>query len=106
MKIPKKVKVGAYTYKVKFSTDIGTEGNCYGSTHHSTEQIFIDPKYSIDKKNVTFIHELLHIVFEVAGLNHRWDKKDREALPTDEDVARETATLLYQVIKENKEIFK
>lgn len=106
MKIPNKIKIGAYIYKIKFSEDVANEGDCYGSTHHSTENIFIAPKYSQAKKETTFIHELLHAVFEVAGLNHRFDTKNKEALPTCEDVVRETATVLYQVIKDNPKIFK
>ena len=106
MKIPKRVKIGAYIYQVELSEDIGREGDCYGSTHHSSEKIFIDPYYSKTKQKTTFIHELLHAIFEVSGLNHRFAAKEKDALPTSEDVVRETATLLNQVLEDNPGILK
>ncbi len=109
MKIPDKdfeVKVGPYTYEVKYSTEIANEGSCFGSTHNNDQKIFIDPNRKQQKKYVAFLHELFHAIHFVNGITYRLDSKEREGLPTEEDFCREDATTLYQVIVDNPLIFK
>ena len=105
MIIPKKIKVGALMYEVFFSEDVTNESDAYGSTHNSKEKIFISPKYSKQRQEVTFLHELMHACFEMSGLNNRFENKKIEEIPTAEDVVREVSILLYQVIKDNPKLF-
>lgn len=108
MKIPSEnftIKIGPLDYDVCYSADIANEGESFGSTHNNEQRIFIDPAKKRQKQEHTFIHELLHAIFFVNGLTYRFGQKDVDRLPSEEDTVRETATLLYQVIKENPHIF-
>jgi len=104
MKIPKKIKVGPLTYEVFVSKDVTNEGDCWGSTHYRTQKIFLTPDSKEDHREETFVHELLHACLETSGLNFRIEEKDK--YPSAEEIVRTTATILYQVIKDNPKIFK
>ena len=72
MNIPSKnftVKIGAYIYEVEYSDDIASEGRVFGSTHNHTQKIFLDPKMKDQKRDNTFLHELLHACMFVNGLS-------------------------------------
>lgn len=100
------IKVGPFTYEVIYSDDVPNEGNAFGCTHSDHQKIFIHTKYPRQKQVQTFIHELLHAVTFVSGLVYRFDKKEVDAKPTEEDVVREMSIVLYQVLNDNPEIFK
>lgn len=109
MKIPEKdfkIKIGAFIYEVIYSDAVAKEGEVFGSTHSNDQKIYLDPNRKKQKIEQTFIHEVLHAILFVNGLSYRFDKKVIDALPTEEDVCRETSIILYQVIKDNPKIFQ
>lgn len=106
MKLPKtdfKVKIGPFDYEVMYSDDVAEEGDCFGSCHHDRQMIYLGPKYKQQKKDHTFIHEILHCCMWVAGISHRLEDKDKKV--TEEDIVREVSTVMIQVIKDNPHIF-
>jgi len=45
-KLPTHIIVGNLVYQIEESADICTEGSVFGSTHHKTGKIFLDPDQS------------------------------------------------------------
>jgi len=101
------VKIGPFIYEVIYSDDISQESNVFGSTHSNQQKIFIQKsELKRQKREQTFLHELLHACHFINGLTYRFESKDKEALPNEEDVCRDDSTVLYQVIQDNPEIFR
>lgn len=61
MKIPKKIKLGARIYKICFVEKVGDNADC-GMTMRDTGEIKIDKSLIQSEKEVTFLHEVLHII--------------------------------------------
>ncbi len=98
MKIPKKIKIGGFIWEVKESKEVTAEGNCYGSTHHSLQKIFLEPKMTKQKTEQVFLHEVLHAIWDHAGMNAN-KKFDKES---EEMIINPLANGLYQVLNDNK----
>lgn len=93
MKIPKKIKVGGITYKVK-NVDIITAGTgVCGSCNYDNSTIELLKKHKRQAKEQTFIHELLHAIFYHCNIEQ------------DEHKIELLAQALYMVIKDNPGIF-
>lgn len=86
MNIPNKVKVGGLTYKVEILEELDS---CVGKTTYEDLDIKIK-KAEEDFMNLTFWHEILHTI------NGELRETDIEFL----------AMSLYQVFKDNPEIFQ
>ena len=97
MKIPKQIKIGGFMFNVKESKQIAIEGNGYGSTHHTTQTIYIDPDSTPQKKEQTFLHEMMHGIWNQVGLNKREYTHKQE-----EEIIDALSHGLYQVLKDNK----
>lgn len=97
MKIPKSLKSLGLRWEVKQSKEIAREGNCYGSTHHTPQRIYIDPELPQQKKEQTFIHELLHVAWDGAGLtqNKKFERADEEM------IVEALANMMYHMMKDN-----
>ncbi len=106
MKLPESnftVKVGPFVYEVIYSSEIADESSVFGSTHNNDQKIFLDPQRKKQKQEQTFIHEILHACMFVNGLCYRLG--DKEDTVSEEDIIRETSVTLYQVLKDNPEVF-
>ena len=71
MNIPKKVRVGAQSYKVVISKEVGQYGR-YGECDSTRVEIRLDADSATQRQEQTLIHELFEAVnFEFAvGLKH------------------------------------
>lgn len=106
MNLPKKnfsMKIGPFDWEVIYSSDVGREGDCFGSTHTDEQKIFLDPKYKGQKIDQTFIHEIFHACTFVSGLVYRLD--DGKQHVEEEDVVRVLSMIYYQVMVDNPNIF-
>jgi len=97
MKIPKTLKIAGLEWKISENANVAAEGACYGSTHHSTQQIFLDPLNTRQKTEQVFIHEILHAVWNSYGL-----KEVKELKGLEEQVVDSLSNGLYQVLNDNK----
>lgn len=98
MEIKDKVKIGAMEYEViKTDKPILLDNEvCNGIIDYYYLFIEISNNRAIQKQEETFIHEILH------GIIH-----ERNLILEDEEmIVEEISKGLYQVIKDNKEIFK
>jgi len=101
MKIPEQIKSLGLVWEVKQLKEVAREGGCYGSTHHTTQNIFLDPDLSDQKKEQTFLHELLHIAWDGSSLarNKKFETTDEEM------IVDALANMMYHILKDN-DLFK
>lgn len=50
-----------------------------GHADHETLTVVVDGRMAVGAQRETLMHELLHVVTEVAGLNSTWSSADEEA---------------------------
>lgn len=97
MNIPKKIKVGYLTYSVVMDDKQFHDANeSWGHTSHKYQRISLDPDVTEERKNETFLHELLHVCYHTSGLDAiDTDKLDQES------IVRILTKSLYSVLKDN-----
>lgn len=98
MILPPSIKVLGFDWEVMYSRDVTYEANAYGTTHHSSQKLFIDPTTSEQKKAQTLLHELMHAIWWQTGLGKRYDKDHPKI---EEEVVHTLSMGLYQVLKDN-----
>lgn len=92
-----KVKIGYKEYEiVKKEEIIDLPNECYGKIDFDKEKIEISIKYNQNQQNQTFLHELIHGIF---------DKLDMHELGGNETVVNQLSKELYEVILNNPHIF-
>lgn len=95
-KIPEKVNISPITFDVKVCELKDPNGNAAnGHTSFANLLIRVANDMVEEKRNLTFCHELVHAMCEVAGLNANRTKKQKEEL------AANLAPVLYSVLKDN-----
>lgn len=97
MNIKNAIKIGSMTYSVKITNEpiILNHQECKGIIEYDDLTIKISNKIAKQRQEETFIHEILH------GIIH-----ERNLILEDEEmIVEEISKCLYQVIKDNKEIF-
>ena len=92
-----KVKIGYKEYEIiKKPEVIDLPNECYGKIDYDKETIEISDKYSQKQQNATFLHELIHGIFE---------KLDLDDLRRNEQIVNQVSITLYEVILDNPHIF-
>jgi len=99
MKIPKKVKISGLVFTVEESEKISNQSNVWGSTHFKKQRIFIDPSETQQKKEHTFLHEILHCCIWSCGIGNRLSRIDKDL---EEDIVSSLDSVLYQILTDNK----
>lgn len=98
MIIPKKIKIGAYEYKIIYTEDHARIGSFFGEIDNETQKIFLTSERHIKQQAIeqAFLHEILHGIWKDKGL-HQSDLKDKE-----EQIVTALSLGLYQVLIDNK----
>lgn len=93
-----KVKVGGLTYEIKKEKNlIDDNQECFGVCDRRNLVIKMNDSINEQRYNQTLIHEIMHAVFDEAGLD----------LENEEDIVNRLSLVWYQVLTENKfEFFK
>jgi hypothetical protein len=60
LKIPKTLKLGKETWKIKFDPDLVERENAVGMCYRDKPLILLSPDQTTQELNATFLHELLH----------------------------------------------
>lgn len=101
MNMQGKVRVGSMDYDVILTDEkiINQDGEeCLGLTDHNLHEIKISTNLQNEQgQEKTFLHELIHAMIEERNL-------DFESI-TEEILAEDLSTILYQVIRDNPEMF-
>lgn len=96
MIIPEKIKAGAHTYDVIHAkTRDETKGNGWGKTHRADLKIWLDEALPRTRLEETFMHELMHVVYDMACLNAVVEKMEEE------EIVNRLSQYLYLLLKEN-----
>lgn len=99
MNIPKKIKIGCYDYKVNMTAKNLLLNNvlCYGLIDYDFHTIEINSKEQDEQGQFqTFLHELMHAIVRDKNL----------ALEDEELVVDEISKGLYEILKNNRNLFK
>lgn len=84
-----KVKIGGIVYPIEIKDDlVGHTGN-WGETNLKKTTIALDSNMSKQRTEQTLIHEIVHCIFEEAGLEQ------------DEDKVNRLGIVLHQVLTDN-----
>ena len=97
MQIPNNIKVGWRNYTIEFVDEID-EDLSNGEINFNEQNIKINKNIkSIDEKNFTLLHEIIHGIFYSQG-HSEWNDN--------EDLVDAISEGLFQVIKDNPKLFK
>lgn len=98
MNIPKTVKIGWRNYAIEQGEHRAGDkgGDLYGEILYEKRKIFLYDKMDADEKSVTLLHEIAHGILYNMG----------SVLRTDENFITAFSENLYQVIKDNPNLFK
>ncbi len=92
MKIPKKIHFSGFDYEIKEVAKLDGSEN-WGRTQLDQGVIFLEKEMSADKKEQTFIHELLHIAYR-----HTFSETDTEK---EEKQVKAWSMNIYGILKDN-----
>lgn len=97
MKIPTKIKIAGFTYKVTNNKKIADHSSSFATTVNSQQEINVGKGFPIQKQEQTFLHEILHAVWFCYGLKETgFDSKQEE------HIVDALSNGLYQVLKDNR----
>lgn len=102
MKIPEKIKIGGHTYKVKYPYKFEERYDIYGQWNDPKKTIYISEvdgngvKRAVSSIMVTFIHEILHAIDGMTGLELFLRPKEGER-----ESAEAVSEAIYQVLVDN-----
>lgn len=95
MNIPDKLKVGGKVYTVERTADLTIGDRFMGECIYTTLSIRIVPCEARQMEEVTFLHEMIHAVYNHLGYTNHNEKK-----------IDELANALHMIIVDNPDIFK
>ena len=61
IKVPKKIQIGAHTYKIKIDKNLKGDGNRYGEVNYRTQEITLWGGCNPSLMMETLLHEVIHI---------------------------------------------
>lgn len=94
MNITASVKIGGITYKVIECTNPSEENsNVDGQILYQKQELRLKKDMAIDYKESIFIHEIIHGILELTGIEQ------------DENLVIRLSNAIHQVIKDNPDIF-
>lgn len=95
MIIPEKVRILYKEYDIEHQKNLH-DGGCelYGQIHYLPEKIYLNPDASMAMQKATLLHELLHGLDEMYGI----DLKEKQV--------EKLGNALYMLIKDNPKMFE
>jgi len=91
MKIPETITIGGVEWKIVMSKLL-IDDECRGKCYKEKREIHVSPDLTDSTRDVTFIHEVLHAIFEMRGTTN-----DEEF--TEEECVTALSPLLAGIIK-------
>lgn len=99
MKIPKQIKIGWRVYDIEQSEHRSNEQgyDLYAEIQYEKNKIYLYDKQDEENKCVSLLHEILHGIGFMIG---------NQAFRKDEELITALSENLYQIIKDNPELFR
>lgn len=99
-KIPKKIKVGPFEYAVELlHGGQANAENVFGKANHNQRKIILADDNSEQQQKNTLLHEVIHAVWRVWGMDFQHEKD------TEEQVVTVLANGLHTVMLDNPKLF-
>lgn len=98
MRIPDKVKIGPYEYRVRQRREEHRDsaGNLlWGEIDYARQEIVLGPTLSKERRNIALLHEAMHGILEVAGYS------DTDQAVKIETIIEALSPGLYEFLTEN-----
>ena len=98
MRIPDKVKIGPYEYRVRQRQEEyrDSSGNLlWGEISYTKQEIILGPAPSHARESAAFLHEVMHGILEIAGYG------DADQAVKIENIIEVLGTGLYEFLTEN-----
>jgi hypothetical protein len=92
---PTSVQVGAMSFRIVFDDALADAGDCWGRIDYPRQIIFLDSRTQPDHLAITVLHEVLHAVHRIAGVQS--DAKE-------EAIVTQYAPLLLDVLRRNPDL--
>lgn len=90
MKVPDKIKIGCYNFKVKWEDKpIESSQLCYGIAKYNEHEIVLSSKMKKDKIPEILLHEIIHCICDMYNVD------------LTESIVNLLGLQIYQVIKDN-----
>lgn len=89
MKIPNRIQILGKTFRILYLNQINENSSTWGTASQSDCQIKIKKNLPRQNKEETFIHEVLHLIYDSAKVDHH-NEKEVEII----------SNILYQVLKQ------
>jgi len=97
---PFNLQAGVFTYKVREAKSIDINGRlCLGVTESGKQEIGVLSCQPKTGKDVTFLHEVFHVIMDLSGLRYRL------ATPMSQDIVHSFTTWLLTIMKQNPKVF-
>lgn len=87
------IRIAGINYIINFIDDLSNDQECSGRVLIKKGEILIDSSMCQDMRNATILHEVLEVI------------NSENELKLEHHVIQCLATQLYQVLKDNKEVF-
>lgn len=102
MKLPKTLKIGPVTYKVKTEKDLrnSEDKQLYGQYRAGTGEIILDTKIPSNRWRSVLLHEVLHGIWASQSL---YKSKYAEH---EEEIVSLLTPMMLQFLQDNKELVK
>ena len=102
MKLPKTVKIGPITYKVKTKKDLrnGDDKQLYGQYVANNGCIYLDEDIPDNRARSVLLHEIFHGMWAGQSLYKT------EYAKHEEEIVSLMATMMMQFLQDNKELVK
>jgi hypothetical protein len=100
MRIPSSLKIGNHWVKVILDEDLRDAHELMGASKYSADKIKLDKLMPLTHQEETFLHEVLHLLLSAIVEDEMLSKNQQEL------VVSVLSAGLYQVIKDNPELFE
>lgn len=97
MQIPPTIKILGLDFEVTRDQHVSEASQTYGTTIHSRQKINIQADLSQQHAEQTFIHEVLHAIWEQMGLKNMPEMDQKK----EEQIVHTLANGLYTTLKDN-----
>lgn len=79
IKVPKEIKMGVHPYQIRFNRYLWMEEQLQGSVNRIKQIVEIEADLPQSQRNVTLLHEVIHIINDIYSLRIDDDAIDRLA---------------------------
>lgn len=105
MTVPSEIRVGPYTYEVKYDTNMVDIASAIGFCGCDSGEILLDPGQSHSRMRTTVLHEAMHALWDLTCRGEVADKVEEKLIanlaPALLDLLQRNEDLVFYLLQEN-----